>query len=61
MLHDVEERVRLYGADELDAALLAAGLVPTGPRHGDFDGSLFGADSPRLIRVAERPTTGRAR
>lgn len=60
-LLDVEERVRLYGAEELDAALLSAGLVPSGPRYGDFDGSPLGPDSPRLIRVAERPRTGRAR
>lgn len=54
-LLDVEERVRLYTADALDAALLDAGLVPTGPRHGDLEGSLFGPDSPRLVRVAQRP------
>ena len=59
-LHDVEERVRLYGAHALDEALLAAGLVPTGPRHGDLDGSLFTLDSPRLVRVAERPRGRRA-
>lgn len=59
LLHEVEERVRLYGADELDAALSAAGLVPTGPRHGDFDGSPLGPDSPRLIRVAQRPKSAR--
>ena len=58
-LHDVEECVRLYGAGELDAALVAAGLSPIGPRHGDFDGSAFGPESPRLIRVAERPRTAR--
>ncbi len=61
VLHDVEERVRLYGADELDATLFAAGLEPSGPRHGDFDGSLFGPDSPRLIRVARRAKTARSR
>ena len=59
-LHDVEERVRLYRADALDAALLGAGLVPTGPRHGDLDGSLFTPDSARLVRVAERPRGRRA-
>ncbi len=54
-LHDVEERVRLYGATALDAALEAAGLAPTGARYGDLDGSPFTLDSPRLVRVAERP------
>lgn len=60
-LLDVEERVRLYDPERLDAALAAAGLVPTGRAYGDFDGSPLGPDSPRLIRVAERPRGGRAR
>lgn len=59
-LHEVEERVRLYGATALDTLLEAAGLVPTGPRHGDLEGSLFTLDAPRLVRVAERPRGRRA-
>jgi len=59
VLHDVEERVRLYTAEQLDAALAAAGLEPVGTPFGDFDGSPHGAESPRLIRVAQRPKTTR--
>jgi SAM-dependent methyltransferase len=50
-----EERVRLYEPDEIDALLAKAGLVPEGPRFGDFDGSPHTAASRRLIRVASRP------
>lgn len=45
-----EERVRLYGKDDLVGLLEAAGLVPT-TSYGDYGGQAFGADSDRLILV----------
>jgi SAM-dependent methyltransferase len=56
---EVEERVRLYGPEELDAMLRAAGLEPVGAAAGDYDGRPWDAASPRWIRVAERPRGGR--
>jgi SAM-dependent methyltransferase len=49
------ERVRLYGADEIDALLESAGLRPLGHRMGVLDGTPHSWASPRLIRLAERP------
>jgi SAM-dependent methyltransferase len=48
-----EERVRLYGADELAALLTGAGLRVTA-RFGDYDGAAPGPDAPRVILVAAR-------
>jgi glyoxylase-like metal-dependent hydrolase (beta-lactamase superfamily II) len=42
------ESVRLYEEDELRGMLLEAGLEVEAA-HGDFDGSPFGPDSPRMI------------
>lgn len=44
------ERVRLYDPGELSSMLEEAGLRPLA-RHGDYDGSDFEEDSPRLIIV----------
>jgi SAM-dependent methyltransferase len=57
---EVEERVHLYEADEVDALLSEAGLDPVGPRHGDLDGRPHDADSPRLVRVSERAAARRS-
>jgi SAM-dependent methyltransferase len=51
----IAERVRPYEPDALDAALEASGFVPVGDRRGDLDGSPFTAESPRLVRVCQRP------
>lgn len=59
VVSDVEERVRLYLPEELDAALLAAGLEPVDKPLGDFDGRPYSPDSPRFIRTAMK--TGRSR
>ena len=53
-LLDVEERVRLYSADAMDAALAEAGLTPSGSRYGDLEGAAFGPEALRLVRVAQR-------
>lgn len=49
-----EERVRLYGPDELAALLTDAGLRVVA-RFGDYDGAAPGPDAPRVILVAARP------
>jgi len=46
-----EERVRLYGAEELAALLSDAGLRIIA-RFGDYDGAAAGPDAPRVILVA---------
>ena len=46
-----EERVRLYGADELAALLTDAGLRIVA-RFGDYDGGAADGDAPRVILVA---------
>jgi SAM-dependent methyltransferase len=46
-----EERVRLYGADELAALLTDAGLRIVA-RFGDYEGGAPDADAPRVILVA---------
>jgi SAM-dependent methyltransferase len=48
-----EERVRLYGADELASLLIDAGLRVVA-RFGDYDGAAAGRDTPRVILVAAR-------
>ena len=48
-----EERVRLYGPDELAALLADAGLR-VAARFGDYDGAAPGPDAPRVILVAAR-------
>src|SRR6266576_2122804 len=45
-----EERVRLYGADELAALLTGAGLR-VAAQFGDYDGAAAGRDAPRVILV----------
>jgi SAM-dependent methyltransferase len=45
-----EERVRLYGAEELAALLTDAGLRIVA-RFGDYDGGPLDADAPRVILV----------
>jgi SAM-dependent methyltransferase len=57
---EFEERVTLYEPDDLDRALLEAGLEPVGDRYGHVDGRPFAPDSPRLVRVSERPIRRRA-
>ena len=51
---EFEERVRLYSADEIDGLLEDAQLAPVGQRLGNVNGTPHDAQSPRLIRVAER-------
>ncbi|HEY3219413.1 MAG TPA: methyltransferase domain-containing protein [Gemmatimonadales bacterium] len=48
-----EERVRLYGTDELAALLTGAGLH-IAARFGDYDGGLPGPTTPRVILVGAR-------
>ena len=48
-----EERVRLYGADDLAALLTGAGLR-VAAQFGDYDGAAAGHDAPRVILVAAR-------
>ena len=48
-----QERVRLYGADELAALLSDAGLRVTA-RFGDYDGGPAGPKAPRVILVGAR-------
>jgi SAM-dependent methyltransferase len=48
-----EERVRLYGPDELAALLTNAGLRVVA-RFGDYEGAAPGPDAPRVILVAAR-------
>lgn len=49
-----QERVRLYGPDELAALLSDAGLE-VAARFGSYDGAPPGPDTPRVILVAARP------
>ncbi len=56
---DVEERVRLYAPDALDALLDRAGFALVGSRYGDLDGSPWSPASPRCVRVARTPSKGR--
>lgn len=51
---DFEECVRMYTADEIDDLLRGSGFEPVGDRAGDFDGTSFGPDSPRFLRVVRR-------
>jgi SAM-dependent methyltransferase len=46
-------RIRIYTATELDSMLRTAGLVPTA-WYGSINLHAFGAESPRLIVVAQR-------
>jgi len=48
-----QERVRLYGADDLAALLTDAGLRVVA-RFGDYDAGAPGPNAPRVILVAER-------
>ena len=48
-------RVRQFSAEELDAALAAAGFQPL-ERFGDFDGRPFAPEDPLQIVVAQRMT-----
>jgi len=47
------ESVRLYEEPELREMLCSAGLAVTGV-HGDFDGSAYAPDSPRMIVVGRK-------
>jgi SAM-dependent methyltransferase len=59
---EVQERVRLYEPDDLEAMLVEAGLDPVGERLGGLDGRPFHASAPRFVRVARRSTArGRSR
>ncbi len=49
-----EEDVRLYTPEEVDELLVEGGLELQGDRLGDFDGTPFGPDAPRLVRIARR-------
>jgi len=49
-----QERVRLYGADELAALCVDAGLRVVA-RFGDYDAGAPGPNTPRVILVAARP------
>ena len=51
---EYEEDVRLYTPDEIDEMLIETGFRLEGQRLGEFDGSPFDPDSPRLIRIASR-------
>jgi len=48
-----QERVRLYGADDLEALFADAGLRVVA-RFGDYDAGAPGPDAPRVILVAAR-------
>jgi SAM-dependent methyltransferase len=48
-----QERVRLYGADELEAMLVEAGFAVEA-RFGDYGGEPLGPDAPRVILVGVR-------
>lgn len=48
---EFRERVRLYGREELEGALAAAGLEPA-LAFGDYEGGPYGPDAERLIVVA---------
>jgi hypothetical protein len=52
-VHTWHESVRLYEPEELEDMLSRAGLDPMG-RYGDYDGSSWEANSPRLIVLARR-------
>jgi len=49
-----QERVRLFGADELAALFAGAGLHVVA-RFGDYDGAPAGAAAPRVILVGQKP------
>ncbi len=49
-----QERVRLYGPDELAALFAGAGLGVVA-RFGDYDGAPAGAATPRVILVGKKP------
>jgi SAM-dependent methyltransferase len=49
-----QERVRLYGVEELNALLTEAGLRVTA-RFGDYEGEPLTVAAPRVILVAVRP------
>jgi len=49
-----QERVRLYGPEEL-AALFAAADLHVVARFGDYDGAPVGAATPRVILVGKKP------
>jgi len=49
-----QERVRLYGPDELAALFAGAGLDVVA-RFGDYDGAPAGAATPRVILVGKKP------
>ena len=49
-----QERVRLYGADDLEALLAGAGLRVVA-QFGDYDGGAPASNTPRVILVAARP------
>ena len=49
-----QERVRLYGPDELAALFAGAGLHVVA-RFGDYDGAAAGAATPRVILVGRKP------
>jgi len=48
------ERVRLFGAGEIEAMLGAAGLILR-ERYGDYDASPLSPDSPRTILLGQAP------
>jgi SAM-dependent methyltransferase len=54
-----EERVRLYEPDEIDGLLESSGLRILGARLGDVTGVPWSWATPRLVRLAERPTEDR--
>ena len=47
------ERVRLFGAEELEAMLARCGIM-VDHRFGDYDGSALGAGSPRVVLMGAR-------
>lgn len=47
------ESVRVYEPDELESMLRAAALEPVA-RFGDYDGSPWSADSPRLLLIGQK-------
>lgn len=57
LLRSWYEEVRMYGPDELDVRIAAAGLVVEA-RWGGFDGSAFGPASPRQLLRLRRALGG---
>jgi SAM-dependent methyltransferase len=53
---ELGESVRLYSLDDLRALLTDSGLE-VGHVFGDYDGSTFGVESPRMIFVGRKPST----